>query len=342
MQELSPQLHKQMKAWLYSGCFLIFAMVIIGGITRLTGSGLSITEWKVITGTIPPLNEADWVREFEKYKQIPQYQEINSHFNLSDFKFIYFWEYFHRLFGRLIGIVFLAGYIYFEIRKAVSKSLRPKLLIMFLLGGLQGLIGWYMVSSGLTENVYVSHLRLALHLIFAFITFGYVYYVTLTIDKQKQIPVRSGFKGPVNLLLFLVVVQIIYGGFVAGLKAGMIYNTWPKMGEEWMAASVPFSFSKDGISSLWNNPASVQFIHRMTAYCILLLTIFIWIKSKAKSLVPDIYRSLSNDITGMIVFQVILGIITLILQLPLWIAIAHQVMAFIIFARIIKFRYLLS
>ena len=169
--------NKKIIFWLYSGCILVFAMVVIGGITRLTGSGLSITEWKVITGTLPPLNETDWQLEFAQYQLSPQFQKINSDFNIEDFKQIYFWEYFHRLIGRMIGIVFIIPFLYFYFKKQIDKKLLPKLIIIFLLGAWQGFLGWYMVKSGLQNNPFVSHYRLAIHLVNAFLTFGYIFWL---------------------------------------------------------------------------------------------------------------------------------------------------------------------
>src|SRR5688572_25205728 len=165
--------------WLLSGCLFIFSMVVIGGITRLTGSGLSITEWNVIMGAVPPLNEQQWNEAFEKYQQIPQFQKLNYHFTLSDFKKIFFWEYLHRLIGRLIGLVFIIPFVYFQVKKRMSRQLTRQALLLFVLGGLQGFLGWFMVKSGLTERTSVSHIRLAIHLIAAFITFGFTFWVLL-------------------------------------------------------------------------------------------------------------------------------------------------------------------
>jgi cytochrome c oxidase assembly protein subunit 15 len=329
----AEKLNHQLITWLFAGCFLVFGMVIVGGITRLTGSGLSITEWKVITGTVPPLNEAQWLEEFDKYKQIPQYTQLNSNFTLQDFKFIYFWEYIHRLFGRLIGLVFIAGLIYFLIRKAVSRELLPRLLFMFLLGGFQGFLGWYMVSSGLTENVRVSHIRLAIHLTFAFITFGYVFWVALTLIHSRRLtgsPIAM-WVPRVKVLLVLLTLQIIYGAFVAGTKAGWTYNTWPMMGDEWVPESIFFAFQKDGISSLINNLASIQFIHRGLAY--ILAAYVIWFVMGVLKSNPDPAqkRGVQLLILG-IILQVVLGILTLVMQVPVWMGVTHQAVAFLLFA----------
>lgn len=326
---------RPMLIWLFAGCFLVFGMVVVGGITRLTGSGLSITEWKVVTGAIPPLNEAQWTAEFEKYKQIPQYQQMNSHFTLEDFKFIFFWEYIHRLFGRMIGVVFMIGFVFFIIKRAIPSHLLPKLLFMFVLGGIQGFLGWYMVSSGLTQNVRVSHIRLAIHLTFAFITFGYIFYTALGEIYNKPASNANGltkYRSAATWLLVLVTIQIIYGAFVAGTKAGMVYNTWPKMGDEWIANSVFFTWQNDGTSSLVNSLATVQFIHRCIAYLITLFVAILGYKIYTASGVSSGQKSAVLLLGSGILLQVVLGITTLLLQVPLWLGVLHQAVAFFLFA----------
>lgn len=334
----SEKYKSQVLLWLFTGCFLVFGMVVVGGITRLTGSGLSITEWKVISGSIPPLNEAQWMEAFEKYKQIPQYQQQNSHFELADFKFIYFWEFIHRLFGRLIGVVFLLGLIYFLIKKAISVDLLLKLLFMFVLGGIQGFLGWYMVSSGLTQNVRVSHIRLAIHLTFAFITFGYIFWVALSqlFDRETSNGIEvTKFRKTAKILLALLTLQIIYGAFVAGSKAGLVYNTWPKMYDDWVPEAIGYSFQKDGISSLINNLASMQFIHRGLAYLVTLFTLVFAFKIFK---LPNLHSSqkTATYILMIGVFcQVILGIFTLLFNVPIVLGVLHQVFAFFLFATLI-------
>jgi heme a synthase len=334
MKAPAEKYQRALLIWLFSGCFLVFGMVVVGGITRLTGSGLSITEWKVVTGAIPPLNEAEWVQEFEKYKQIPQYQQMNAHFTLSDFKFIFFWEYIHRLFGRMIGVVFMIGFIFFFFKQAISNKLMPKLGMMFLLGGIQGFLGWYMVSSGLTQNVRVSHIRLAIHLTFAFITFGYIFWVALS-EIYKQPTTNAGaltkFRNQTAILLVLVTVQIIYGAFVAGTKAGMIYNTWPKMGDDWMPESISFALQNDGWMSLVNNLPSVQFIHRMMAYFITVFIALISYRVLKSSVVSAEQRKAVYLLLTGIVLQVVLGITTLLLHVPIWLGVLHQAVAFFLF-----------
>jgi cytochrome c oxidase assembly protein subunit 15 len=337
----SASLRASLITWYLLGCFLVFGMVVVGGITRLTGSGLSITEWKVITGTIPPLNEAQWIAEFEKYQQIPQYKELNSHFSLSDFKFIYFWEYIHRLFGRLIGVVFLAGFAWFLYKGALKGKLLIQTALMFFLGGIQGFLGWYMVSSGLTNNLYVSHIRLAIHLTFAFITFGYIFYIALTqIFPAKQYAKPA--KTSVNVLLGLVLLQIIYGAFVAGLKAGYVYNTWPTMNGEWIPESLNYALIKDGWKSLINNHASVQFIHRILAYIVTIFIFIVGLKSFNDERSSEGVKRAALLLVGIVSLQVILGIGTLLMHVPVWMGVVHQSVAFFLFASVIYYRYRLS
>jgi len=345
MKPLDARLRSQLIIWLFAGCFLVFAMVVVGGITRLTGSGLSITEWKVITGTIPPLNEAAWQEEFLKYQQIPQFKEMNSHFTLEDFKFIYFWEYIHRLIGRMIGLFFLVGFIYFKLRNAIRKELMPRLLFMFVLGGIQGFLGWYMVSSGLTQNIRVSHIRLAIHLTFAFITFGYIFWVAMTELSGKKIESKaelSKYKFATNSMLVLVILQVIYGAFVAGTKAGWFYNTWPMMDGQWMHESISFAFQNEGFKSLIDNLASVQFIHRNLAYLITAIAILLWYKADKEVLFSMKQKNASKTLLLIVFCQVLLGIFTLLSSVPVWMGVAHQALAFFLFAATINLLHKLS
>lgn len=309
---------------------------MVGGITRLTGSGLSITEWKLIRGTIPPLNENEWQEEFENYQQIPQYKEQNYHFTLDDFKGIYWWEYIHRLIGRIIGLVFIIPFTIFCIKGMISRSLMPKLLFLFGLGALQGFLGWFMVKSGLTENVRVSHIRLAIHLGMAFITFGFTYMLLLSWNKEKP----ENFSGTKSVgyrsalfLLILVFIQIIYGAFVAGTKAGHIYNTFPKMGDEWIASSVTFAFERDGWSALINDISVVQFIHRCLAWIIAFLVIGKWLLSlKKNSLLSNAQKQSWNFLALLVTVQFLLGMFTLLYAVPVWLGLLHQAGAFFLFA----------
>lgn len=338
------QYRKQIIIWLLTGCFLIAAMVIIGGITRLTGSGLSITQWKLIHGTIPPLNEQQWNEEFESYKQIPQYRLLNYDYTLADFKKIYFWEYLHRLIGRVIGIVFIVPFIFFYIKKQFDAKLLRKVLFLFCLGGLQGFLGWFMVKSGLSERTSVSHIRLAIHLLAAFITFGITFKVALDViyphKQEYDMHLTKLYKGGWWVMLLLV-LQITYGAFVAGLKAGRVYNTWPKMGDEWIASSVPYSISTEGISALVNNISVVQFIHRYVAYIVVAAFLFLFYFSKnlhkarmGKLLSSEKLKAVKM-IPHAILTQFLLGIFTLLYAVPVWLGVLHQLMAFFLFALVV-------
>ena len=330
--------NKTIVFWLYSGCILIFAMVVIGGITRLTGSGLSITEWKVITGTFPPMDDTDWQLEFAQYQLTPQFQKINADFTLADFKQIYFWEYFHRLIGRIIGLVFVIPFLFFYFKKQIDKKLLPKLIIIFLLGAWQGFLGWYMVKSGLQNNPFVSHYRLAIHLVNAFITFGYIFWVAQDLrfpSKRKNVPSKNILWLSISIFILLI-IQITYGAFVAGLHAGHIFNTWPKMGDEWIASAISSTFASDGISSVFNSLATVQFIHRTLALIVCCLVFVVWIKRKNQIWNLNSQQLFSINLSMLIVLmQVLLGIFTLLFSVPVWLGVTHQAGAFVIFAAMI-------
>jgi cytochrome c oxidase assembly protein subunit 15 len=319
--------------WLLTGCLLIFFMVIIGGITRLTHSGLSIVEWDLIMGTLPPLSKQDWLVLFEKYQQTPQYKQVNYHFSLEDFKSIFWWEYIHRLFGRMIGMVFIIPFLYFLFRKKLEKGLIKKLLIILLLGGFQGVLGWYMVKSGLVKNPAVSHYRLAAHLITAFAAFGYTFWVALELINGRND--RTKGKMSIHFLswLFMIVLctQIIYGAFVAGLRGGVGFPTFPKMGDEWIAEVVITDYNESGIASFFEQKYSVQFIHRCLAYVVLLLAASIYFKIRQSNINACLNRSGLILITVVIV-QFLLGIFTLIYSVPLVLGVVHQAGALILFA----------
>ena len=224
---------KSVIIWLLSGCLLLFAMVVVGGITRLTNSGLSMTDWHLVTDTFPPLTEDKWSQAFEEYKKFPEYQKINIHndFQLDDYKFIYFWEWFHRFIGRIIGLVFLIPFVYFLIKKQLSSETIKKCVVLLGMGAFQGFLGWFMVRSGLIDNPDVSHFRLALHLTFAFITFAYTLWVALDLIYPNKINVILPLRNIARIALVVLIVQIIYGGFVAGMNAGLIHNHWPLMSD---------------------------------------------------------------------------------------------------------------
>ena len=321
------------RLWLYLICFLVFIMVIIGGVTRLTDSGLSITEWKPLLGAIPPLNEASWLQEFEKYRQIPEYQLQNKGMSLAEFRFIYWWEWGHRFFGRLIGLVYLLPFVWFAWRKAIPTPLYPKLLALFALGGLQGFVGWWMVFSGLSERVDVSQYRLAVHLTLAFFIFA----ATLWVARGLRGPAAAGryqyVSGGVflvsRLLLVLLFLQLFAGGLVAGLDAGLTYNTWPLMD----GSLIPSGLLNDapgGWLNLFENIQTVQFNHRMLAYLLLALAVFHLFQIGFGD--TGIAGKTAKLVVLAVSIQAVIGIVTLLLAVPLWAGALHQGFAVIVLA----------
>ena len=309
------------QAWLFCICALIFIMVIVGGATRLTGSGLSITEWKPIMGTIPPLDLSDWLEAFEKYKQIPQYKEINAGMSLEEFKAIFWWEWGHRFLGRFIGIAFLVPFLFFLFTKRVEPSLKPKLWLLFALGGLQGFLGWYMVASGLVERTDVSQYRLAMHLGLAVIIYGAIFWVALGLgNSEDKISVSKSLKWQAWGLTGLIFLQIIAGAFVAGLKAGKGYNTWPLMDGHFIPNDL--FIMEPAWQNLFENARTVQFDHRMLAYLIA-VGVMAHLLYCLLQHNPKIVRG-AVFITVLTGAQIFLGIVTLLQFVPLDLALAHQ------------------
>lgn len=322
--------NKPIAIWLFTGCFLIFSMVVIGGITRLTGSGLSITEWKPIMGAVPPMNDQEWSVAFEKYKQIPQFQKVNAHFELSDFKSIFWWEWIHRQVGRLIGLVFIFPFLYFLAKKKFDPSTLRKMLFLFALGGLQGFLGWFMVKSGLSERTSVSHIRLAIHLITAFITFAFTFYYGLEMLYPGYKKKEWGQNG--NLIRFffgLLIVQIMYGAFVAGMHAGKLHTTFPLMSGSVIPSGM--GFMQPAWENLFSNPVTVQFIHRFFAFAIVFMTGLIWFRTRKTPLTAS-QRSGIHFLLAGVTLQFLLGVFTLLTAVNITLASLHQVGAFILFS----------
>ena len=318
--------------WLLSGCLLIFVMVIIGGVTRLTHSGLSMVNWHLIMGTIPPLNEAQWQEAFGLYKTSPEYLKINSDFTLDEFKSIFFWEYLHRLIGRVLGLFFIIPFIYFLIKKKLNKKLKIQSTILLLMGAMQGAIGWWMVKSGLVDRPDVSHYRLAIHLITAFLTCAYIVWIVLPLIYTNNNAGNSTlFRLNIGLLI-LIVLQIIYGAFVAGLDAGIGFNTWPKMGDKWIADAV---FS---LKPFWKNFTEgvfgIQFVHRTLAFIIVVYVFFVWKISKNFTLTKTQKEALILSFS-IVLLQTVLGIFTLVLVVPFSLALIHQVTAFFLLLSVV-------
>ncbi len=321
--------NKSVIYWLLSGCVLLFIMVTVGGITRLTNSGLSMTDWHLINDTFPPMTEEKWVEAFEEYKKYPEYQLINKHkdFQLEDYKFIFFWEWFHRFIGRIIGVVFIIPFVYFLIKKQLDKETIKKCFVLLGMGAFQGFLGWFMVASGLKDMPDVSHFRLAIHLTFAFITFAYTLWVALDlIYPERKLPVLK-LRKIARIALVILIIQIIYGGFVAGLNAGLIHNHWPLMSDgQFFHESIKLEQS-NLLLSFTEGKSGVQFIHRTFAYVVMGMIIFLFIKSRKFTL--DKTQDTGTKALLVFVFiQFILGVFTLLFHVPLWLGLAHQIMAF--------------
>ncbi len=321
--------------WLLSGCFIVYIMVVVGCITRLTHSGLSITHWS-ITGGLPPLTDAQWSEEFSRYQQSPEFLKINFNMTKEEFKSIYFWEWLHRFIGRgILSGAFIGGFIYFLFRKKLKGQLLYKSLFLFFLGAAQGLIGWWMVKSGLVDNPAVSHYRLAIHLMSAFTVFAFTFWFALQLihenstvnsDETHHKPLR-----PVALTLFVVLIaQIVFGAFVAGLKAGLLFPTWPKMGSEWFP-SESILVSDSFVKNFFENGAGVQFVHRTFAFVVVTMVALLWWRSNKLTLNKKVHRGISFLIYGTTI-QFMLGVFTLIDHVPVLLGVLHQTGAFFLFA----------
>ena len=324
--------HRAVAIWLWIVAALVFLMVILGGATRLTESGLSITEWKPLTGVIPPLSQAEWLAEFENYKKIPQYAELFPDMDLRGFKFIFFFEWAHRLLGRLIGAVMAVPLIFFWARGFLPPGFKPKLLGVLALGGVQGFVGWWMVKSGLSDRVEVAQERLAIHLLLASVTFAGLVWVAGSLRRgaaEITATKRRGLKWFAAATILIVVIQIGLGGLVAGLRAGRAFNSWPLIdGYFW-----PPLNKLTPLAPLWRNFLDnilvVQFQHRMVAYALLALTV---IQALYTSRVAAKSRAQRRAfaIAALATAQVAIGIVTLVLVVPLWAGLLHQAFAMIV------------
>lgn len=317
--------------WLFAVCGCIALMVLIGGLTRLTNSGLSITEWRPVTGVVPPLSEAAWQAEFANYQRIPEYTQINRGMSLDAFKRIYWWEWTHRLVGRLTGFVFLIPFLWFLARGRIERGLAPRLAAIFLLGAGQGALGWYMVKSGLVGRTDVSQYRLAAHLGFAFALYGLVLWTALDLAvpaARRGLRSLRGLSAGLFVLVGAVFVQVLLGALVAGLNAGFVYNTWPLM----EGRLVPHGLltAEPWWINLFETVKTVQFDHRMTAYAVTALILGLWLVGRRHALTPRAERTL-NFLTILVLCQVALGIATLIHVVPIGLAAAHQLGALAVF-----------
>ncbi len=305
------------RAWLHVIALMIVAMVVVGGATRLTESGLSITEWKPIHGVIPPLNEAEWQEEFAKYQQIPEYQVINKGMSLEAFKGIFWWEWAHRLLGRLIGVVFFVPFVFFLATGRIEPKLRVPLAALFVLGGLQGAIGWWMVASGLSERTDVSQYRLAIHLTFACVILAYTVWIARGLGSFRLPRAAPAIRTVAALLVGLVFLQIFLGGLVAGLNAGMTFNTWPLMDGTIVPSGL--YIQEPAWRNLFENVATVQFNHRMIAYLLFAVALLHALQARGTG-----HGRFAALIAAAVTLQAAIGIATLLLVVPLDVALTHQ------------------
>jgi len=323
---------KQVAIWLIFVASVIFFMIMLGGATRLTHSGLSMVDWNPIMGVVPPLDKADWTQTFERYKQFPEYQKINEGMSLEEFKSIFYFEYFHRVLGRLIGLLFLVPFLFFWFRGTIRRSMLPQMVIMFVLGGLQGLLGWYMVKSGLVNDPQVSQYRLTAHLLTAVMIYGYMLWVAFGLLKKSTHTLSDGTGKSLYrysiAMTGLIVFMITTGGFVAGTKAGYAYNTFPLMAGK---------FIPDGMYTLqpfwlnwFENITAIQFNHRMIAYSLVLLVPLFSFSVRRLAITS---RSIlaAHLLLAMLVVQVSLGVAILLLHMPVAIAVIHQGGAILLF-----------
>ena len=314
--------NRKIAAWLFVCCLMVYGMVILGGVTRLTGSGLSMVEWDPIFGIVPPLDAASWDQTFRLYQQSPEYQKINVGMDLAGFKRIYWFEYSHRVLGRTIGMVFLLPFLFFLARGWIQRPLIPKLVAMFVLGGLQGVLGWYMVKSGLVDNPHVSQYRLTAHLGLAIVIYAYMLYVAFGLWFGEQRATLPGWlRRSTWLLTGLVFVTILSGGFVAGLKAGFAYNTFPLMDGHWVPQVMFMQ------SPLWRNffenIATVQFDHRLLATLVITAVAVLWLSAR-RSTLPASVRTGLHLMLAAVLLQYGLGISTLLMHVPVPLAAIHQ------------------
>src|SRR6516162_5406592 len=314
------------RIWLYAVAMLIFAMVLLGGATRLTESGLSITEWQPVIGTLPPLSDSEWKTEFDKYKAIPQFKVLNSGMTLSEFRAIFWWEWTHRLLGRLIGVIFLLPLLFFLWRGWIGRGLRKRLLAIFALGALQGAVGWWMVASGLADRIEVSEYRLATHLVLACLIYTAVVWTAVAHDPRAMVDAPKRLRACAVVLIVLILIQISFGALLAGLRGGPIFPTWPLIDGSLIPSTEAMLTLQPVWRNLFENVLTVQVEHRLMAYALWLFVIIHAV---------DIARTLGRSralirvliLVSAVTIQAVLGILTLIFETPLALALMHQATA---------------
>ena len=316
---------RQVGVWLLVCCSMIYAMVVLGGVTRLTGSGLSMVEWDPLFGIVPPLSPEEWNEVFDLYRQSPEYNKINIGMDVDGFKRIYWYEFAHRLLGRSIGIVFFVPFLFFLATGRIRRGMTPKLVVLFVLGGLQGLLGWYMVKSGLVDNPHVSQYRLTAHLALAVVIYAYMFWLALgllTDSRRNEAPATPrGIRLFTGLAGVLVFITMLSGGFVAGLKAGFAFNTFPLMDGRWIPADL--LIQSPPWRNFFENVSTVQFDHRVLAIVTFATIGLLWLRAKAHHL-PAAARTGLHFLLAAAILQVTLGIMTLLLRVPVPLGAAHQ------------------
>jgi heme a synthase len=318
--------NRAIRLWLLAVAALIALMVLVGGATRLTESGLSITEWKPVTGALPPLSQSEWERAFAAYKQIPQYHALNAGMTLGQFKSIFWWEWSHRLLGRVIGMVYLLPFLFFLWRGGMAGELKRRLWLIFGLGALQGAVGWWMVASGLSERIEVSQYRLATHLVLALLIYAAIVWTVRRLRERPSLAVPARLKITTGVLLALTFVQLYLGALVAGLRAGLVYNTWPDIDGGLIPTAARLWFQQPWWRNLFENTLTVQFEHRMTAYTLFALALFHAIDA-VRSRVDRTVVSGALWLVAVVAVQATLGILTLLNQVPIDLALSHQAVA---------------
>lgn len=338
---MDERARSQVAFWLLSLCGLMFVMIVVGGITRLTRSGLSIVEWQPIIGTLPPLTEAQWLELFEKYRRTPEYRQVNFGMTLAQFKGIFWWEYSHRLLGRLIGLGFLLPYLWFLLRKRLDRLNAWRLGFVFLLGAAQGALGWYMVTSGLVDEPRVSHYRLTAHLGLAFTIFAAMFWIALELrTSAARIPARPSALGSAALaLVALVFVMILSGGLVAGIRAGYAYNTFPLMHGRFVPPEI--LLLDPWYRNVFDNMATVQFDHRLLAWVLMFTVPALWLGSRRPGVSPQARRA-ATLLLAALALQVALGIATLLMRVPVALGAAHQGGAVLVLAAALYFAHALK
>jgi cytochrome c oxidase assembly protein subunit 15 len=315
--------------WLVFMALLIAAMVLVGGATRLTESGLSIVEWKPVTGTLPPLTQEQWSDAFEGYKAIPQYREMNAGMTLDQFKTIFWWEWSHRLLGRFIGVAFLLPFLWFMWRGMLPSDLKRRLWIIFGLGGLQGAVGWWMVASGLTKRIEVSQYRLATHLVLALLIFSAIVWTVRRLSDRPSLLSSMRLRVTSGVLLVLVFVQLYFGALVAGLRAGKVFNTWPSIDGTFIPSSARLLFEQPWWRNLFENTLTVQFEHRMMAYTLFAIAVLHAIDAIVSRAGPAVVRG-ALWLAAAMTIQATLGIMTLLQAVPIHLGLTHQAVAIVV------------